>query len=297
MSADPQVLAGAGPVSARWNGETRRSWPTLRAMKNLTIALMVATAFTSVGCKKKGGAGEAMAKMGEFKDDMCKCTDKKCADAVQDKMNKWSADNAKSAGDKPEKPSDEDMKKMQEVGTKYGECMAKAMGAGDMATPPSAGSAAAGSAAPAADMPKVGEGPVVPVKSLVMVDLPPFKGASANANWSSAEAETDGNRLTHFMDGDKPFVGVQFLDCNLPALKEYVSKAAGDRGFYQACFDKPNAKIKGFPMVATDENQRRVILGHLVLTVTVTGPQQGKIKGADLEEWLNTVDLDALSKL
>ncbi len=108
-------------------------------MKNLTIAMMAVAALTSVGCKKKGGAGEAMAKMGEFKDEMCKCTDKKCADAVQDKMNKWSAENAKSAGDKPEKPSDEDMKKMQEVGTKYGECMAKAMGGGDMATPPPAG--------------------------------------------------------------------------------------------------------------------------------------------------------------
>jgi hypothetical protein len=33
-------------------------------MKNLTIALMAAAAFTSVGCKKKGGgAGEAMTKM------------------------------------------------------------------------------------------------------------------------------------------------------------------------------------------------------------------------------------------
>lgn len=120
-------------------------------MSKITIAFLAAVSIASFGCKKKGGAGEAMAKMGEFKDKMCGCKDKACADKVQDEMNKWSAENAKNAGDKPEKPSDEDMKKMTEVGTKYGECMAKAMGGGDMG-----GSAAApagdgsGSAAPAA---------------------------------------------------------------------------------------------------------------------------------------------------
>jgi hypothetical protein len=117
-------------------------------MKNLTIAFLAAASLMSVGCKKKGGAGEAMAKMGEFKDKMCACKDKKCADDVQDQMNKWSAENAKSAGDKPEKPDEKTMKEMQEVGTKYGECMAKAMGAGDMATPPAGDGS--GSAAPAA---------------------------------------------------------------------------------------------------------------------------------------------------
>ncbi len=118
-------------------------------MNKITIAFLAAVSLASFGCKKKGGAGEAMAKMGEFKDEMCKCTDKKCADGVQEKMNKWSADNAKSAGDKPEKPSDEDMKKMQDVGTKYGECMAKAMGGGDVA-PPAGGSASGSAGAPPA---------------------------------------------------------------------------------------------------------------------------------------------------
>ena len=118
-------------------------------MKNLTIAFLAVASLTSFGCKKKGGAGEAMAKMSEFKDQMCKCTDKPCADKVQADMNKWSADNAKNAGDKPEKPSDEDMKKMQDVGTKYGECMAKAMSAGASVDPGSAAAPAA-PAAPAA---------------------------------------------------------------------------------------------------------------------------------------------------
>jgi hypothetical protein len=118
-------------------------------MKNLTIAFMVATAFAAVGCKKKGGAGEAMAKMGEFKDKMCACKDKKCADDVQDQMNKWSAENAKNAGDKPEKPDEKTMKEMQDVGTKYGECMAKAMGGGDMTAPPAGSGDGSAAAAPA----------------------------------------------------------------------------------------------------------------------------------------------------
>jgi hypothetical protein len=114
-------------------------------MKNLTIAFLAAASLMSFGCKKKGGAGEAMAKMGEFKDKMCACKDKKCADDVQDQMNKWSAESAKNAGDKPEKPDEKTMKEMQDVGTKYGECMAKAMSGG--------GSADTGSAAKPADPP------------------------------------------------------------------------------------------------------------------------------------------------
>ena len=50
------------------------------AMKKLTFAFMVAMTFVSFGCKKKAGSsGEAMAKMTEFKDEMCKCKDAKCA--------------------------------------------------------------------------------------------------------------------------------------------------------------------------------------------------------------------------
>ena len=114
-------------------------------MSKITIAFLAAVTVASFGCKKKGGgAGEAMAKMGEFKDQMCACKDKACADKVQDAMNKWSAENAKNAGDKQEKPDDKTMKEMQDVGTKYGECMAKAMGGGDMGGG-GGGSAAAGS--------------------------------------------------------------------------------------------------------------------------------------------------------
>ena len=124
-------------------------------MKNLTLAFMVAMAFVSFGCKKKGGAdgaGAAMAKMTEFKDEMCKCKDAKCAQEVSDKMTKWSQEQSKNQKEPP-KMSEEDTKKAAAIGEEMGKCMQAAMGAGT-AVDPAAGSAApadpaAGSAAPA----------------------------------------------------------------------------------------------------------------------------------------------------
>jgi hypothetical protein len=122
-------------------------------MKNLTIAFLATATLFSVGaCKKKGGgdAGEAVAKMTEFKDEMCKCKDKACADKVQEGMTKWSTDMAAKAGDKKEPPKQDEamMKKMTEVGTQYGECMTKAMSAG--AADPAMGSGSAAAVDPAA---------------------------------------------------------------------------------------------------------------------------------------------------
>jgi len=99
-------------------------------MKNLTIAFLAAAALTSFGCKKKGGGGDMMGKMTELKDAMCKCTDKACADKVQADMTKWSTENAKTAGDKAEKPDEKTMAEMTKVGEQYGTCMAKAMTGG-----------------------------------------------------------------------------------------------------------------------------------------------------------------------
>ena len=118
-------------------------------MKKISFAFICAVALLSfTGCKKKGGSGEAIAKMTEFSDKMCKCADKACADKVQEEMNKWSADQAKNAsGDKAAKMSDEDTKKMTEATEKYGKCMMKAMGGGD--TPPAGGDMGSGAAPPA----------------------------------------------------------------------------------------------------------------------------------------------------
>ncbi|HUS27137.1 MAG TPA: hypothetical protein VMZ53_01465 [Kofleriaceae bacterium] len=124
-------------------------------MKKLTLAMMVAMAFVSFGCKKKAGSdsANAMAKMQEFADEMCKCKDAKCAQDVSDKMTKWGQEQSKNQKEPP-KMNEADTAKAQEIGKKMGECMTKAMGAGGAmgGGTPEAGSATPteGSAAPAA---------------------------------------------------------------------------------------------------------------------------------------------------
>jgi hypothetical protein len=131
-------------------------------MKNLTIAFLAAVSLMSfAGCKKKGGS-DGLAKMTEFKDQMCKCADKECADKVTEAMTQWGKDMAKEGGDKEAaKMSEEDMKKSAAVSEEMGKCMAKLMTpampapAGDMPAAPAApaGDMPAAPAAPAGDMP------------------------------------------------------------------------------------------------------------------------------------------------
>ena len=99
-------------------------------MNKIMIAILAALSLASFGCKKKGGAGEAMAKMEEFKNKMCACKehDSKCAQGVTDEMTKWSQEMAKNAGDKkPDDVSPEDAKKMADITKAMGECSMKAM--------------------------------------------------------------------------------------------------------------------------------------------------------------------------
>jgi hypothetical protein len=278
-------------------------------MKNLTIALMAAAAFTSVGCKKKGGgAGEAMAKMTEFKDKMCACKDAKCAQGVQEEMTKWSQEMAKNAGDKkPEPMSEEDTKKYSEATTKMAECAQKAMGAGgadpgSAAGSAEAGSAAAGSAAAgsaAAPAVVVGEGPVVGAMTLADIDLPKMKGFD-KANWSAVEAEKDGLRKTVLKEGDTMYVGINFFDCNLPKMKEFIDKPVDERSEWQYCFVAPAAdaaKVKTYPrMDAKDDEGVAIKVGHVIVHATIFEKQKDKIKREDLAAYLETVDFSSIEK-
>ena len=131
-------------------------------MTKLSIAFLAAVSVASFGCKKKGGAGEAMAKMTEFKDKMCACKDSKCATGVQEEMTKWSQEMAKNAGDKkPEPMSEDDQKKYTEATTKMAECAQKAMSAdagGGTAPAGGGGTAPAGGEGSAAAAPAGGGG-------------------------------------------------------------------------------------------------------------------------------------------
>jgi hypothetical protein len=87
-------------------------------MMKLTLVFVALFAFA--GCKKKGGndTAAAMAKMTEFKDEMCKCKDAACASSVSDKMMKWSAEQNKDKKEPP-KMSEADTKKRPRSPTKW----------------------------------------------------------------------------------------------------------------------------------------------------------------------------------
>jgi hypothetical protein len=119
-------------------------------MKNLSIAFLAALSLMSVaGCKKKGGAGDTIAKMTDFRDQMCKCADKACADKVTEQMTKWGQDMAKEGGDKAAAVSEDDTKKMAAVTEEMTKCMTKAMTAGMTPPPAAPADPAAAPAAPA----------------------------------------------------------------------------------------------------------------------------------------------------
>lgn len=135
-------------------------------MKKISIAFVAAMALASFGCKKKGA--EAMGKMNKFRDDMCACKEKTCADKVNDEYTKWMQEMAKNASgnEKATATNEEDAKKMSDAATKLQECYNKlagggaeggAMGSGapepaggGSAAAPAGGEPAGGSAAPAA---------------------------------------------------------------------------------------------------------------------------------------------------
>src|SRR5689334_7959935 len=75
-----------------------------------------------------------MAKMEEYKDFMCKCADRECAERVQKDMAEWTASKANVS--KNMKPSQEDLKRMTAVMKEMTDCTAKAMAADMKPKPP-----------------------------------------------------------------------------------------------------------------------------------------------------------------
>ena len=71
----------------------------------------------------------ALAAMKDFEGKMCACTESECANRVSNEMTKWSQEEAKRQNE-PVKLSDEEMNRAVEIGTHMGECMQRAMTAG-----------------------------------------------------------------------------------------------------------------------------------------------------------------------
>ena len=153
-------------------------------MKNLSIAFLAAVSLVSfAGCKKHGGTGDAIAKMTDFKDKMCKCADKACADKVTEEMTKWGQEAAKAGADKQEKISEEETKKMASVTEEMTKCMTKAMMAGAGA-PPAGDKAMAPAgdkpADPAAAAPPAGDKPADPAAAAPAAPAAPAGDKPAN---------------------------------------------------------------------------------------------------------------------
>jgi hypothetical protein len=96
-------------------------------------ALVCAALAAATACKRRSGDGpdEGINAMVRFADLMCGCRDKACADKVQDEMTRWASQQAKQASPS-DKISESEVKTLQEVMTRYSECMTKVM-AGDVA--------------------------------------------------------------------------------------------------------------------------------------------------------------------
>jgi hypothetical protein len=118
----------------RVSGEMTK-WSEDQAKNPLKLSDEETRRATSIGTEmgrclqRASGAGEAMAKMGEFRDEMCACSDTACAQRVSDEMATWSQEQAKDSKEPP-KMTDEETKEATQIGEAMGKCMQKAMGAG-----------------------------------------------------------------------------------------------------------------------------------------------------------------------
>lgn len=141
VSDDPYVTISTGndfeSVRAEFSGENALG--DLRAGHKITVRCignnvilgsprLTECVLESDSATIVGEENDAIRKMTKLTDQMCTCTDKACADRVQESMTAWSIDMASQAGDVEGQRADEaTMKKMTEVGQRYGECMTKAM--------------------------------------------------------------------------------------------------------------------------------------------------------------------------
>jgi len=156
--------------------------------------------------------------------------------------------------------------------------------------PPPASDPAATPAAAAAP------GPVVGWEKLSDINLPNPKGTPEKGIWSSVKATKDGDRWDNFVDGNDNWMGMRILDCNLPAVQALATKP-DPQSVYSTCFATPTGKLKDYPLIATNDAQRAVKVGHLVLIASLNATGQAKLKAADLEAFLESLDLAAIAKL
>jgi hypothetical protein len=143
-------------------------------------------------------------------------------------------------------------------------------------------------------------GSVISSATLAGITLPVPKGAPASGMWSQAPEGGEGDRLVNFVAGSDYWVTVRLLDCRIPAVKEVASKSADQRGEFNYCFEPPNSKLKDYPLFTPkdpNDSIRVVKAGHLTIIASLGATGETKLKPADVEAFLGSLDLAALAKL
>lgn len=102
--------------------------------QSYTSAGATAGAATNTQASATSGA-DVVARMGQFRDAMCKCFDKPCADEVTEQMTRWGQELARSGGG-TERVTEADTKAMAAVTEEMTQCMVTAMTANPQPPPP-----------------------------------------------------------------------------------------------------------------------------------------------------------------
>jgi len=87
------------------------------------IGFVVAVALAVTGCAKKTGAGDAVAKLTAFRERMCACKDRACADKVSGELRDWSKDPPGITKTAP--VNEEEAKELAAVTDELATCMAR----------------------------------------------------------------------------------------------------------------------------------------------------------------------------
>ena len=158
----------------------------------------------------------------------------------------------------------------------------------------------AGSAAPAAGEVVLPTGDPYKLKDLNAIAMPKPAGAPANGNWKHVgDNESDGYGQTNYVDAKEDYwYAVDFLDCRAKVVRDAAAMKPGSRGALEWCFMQPNAKLKDFPMIKPEKGSRRAVkAGNVFVVVSLGMKGMETLKAADVEAYLNALDLAAIAKL
>ena len=70
------------------------------------------------------GSAAMLAKMTQFTDEICTCSDRACADHVSEQISQWGQEMAKSY-DRDAKPTEDDVKRMTSIAQRMTTCMTR----------------------------------------------------------------------------------------------------------------------------------------------------------------------------